>query len=458
MFRQLKPAAVAGIAVALTAVAGIAYAKTETSKWEPCPAGDAPLECTWVAVPVDWERPDGPSLRLKVAVLRATGKRVGAVFANPGGPGVSGVRALPGMARKFGAAVRESYDIVSWDPRGIGESSPVSCPPGADAEFARLGVPDSIGERVRYEKVAARWARACRRQSGPVFDHVGTLSTARDLDRLRGLMGEMKINYAGFSYGTRIGLFYADLFPDRVGRMALDSAVDPAGDEARFYDGQARAAEQAFTDYHAGCASRDGCPLDDMTVGEARAWLAPLLRQDAELNGLLPNILRQPATWSSLDQLLGELRAGEYQPGGGGAGGSEVASHAVNCSDLPDRRAPAQIMAKAERAAARYPLFGRMMAGSVVCTEWPVPPSYRPHRITARGSAPILVVGTTHDTATPYDWAVSAATSLAAGRLLTVRGTGHVAYGTNACATGVIDRYFLTGALPPAGTVCPTRD
>ncbi|MEV4706632.1 alpha/beta hydrolase [Actinoplanes sp. NPDC049316] len=457
MIRQVKLLAVAGVAASLAAVTGIAYGKTGDLRWEPCPAGDVPIECASVAVPVVWERADGPTLTLKVARLRATGERQGVVFANPGGPGVSGVRSLPGMARKFGAAVRESYDIVSWDPRGIGGSSPLSCPPGADAEFAGLRVPESVGERVRYEHGAARWARACRTQSGPVFDHVDTLSNARDLDRLREVLGEPKLNYAGFSYGTRIGLLYADLFPARVGRMTLDSAVDPTSDEADFFAGQARAAEQAFTDYQASCPTRDGCPLSDLTVPQARAWLAPLVRRDAELNGLLPNILRQPATWPSLDQLLGELRAGTYQPGGDGTGGSEVASHAVNCLDLPDHRSPAQIMAQAERAAVRYPLFGRLMVGSVVCTEWPVPPTYRPHPITARGSSAILVVGTTHDTATPYDWAVSAARSLSAGRLLTVRGTGHVAYGTNACATGVIDRYFLTGALPPAGTVCPTR-
>lgn len=453
MNRPMKALAVAGLATALAAVTGVAYARTEPS-WEPCPAGEVPLECRWVAVPVDWAQPEGPTLNLKVAVLRATGERVGTVFANPGGPGVSGVRSLPGIARRFDAAVRAAYDIVSWDPRGIGESAPVTCPPDADAEFAKLGVPGSVRERVRYEQASARWAGACRRQSGPVFDHVDTLSTARDLDRLRHVLGESKLDYAGFSYGTRIGLFYADLFPERVGRMALDSVVDPTSDEAAFFNGLTRAAEQAFTDYHAGCATRAGCPLADMTVTRARAWLAPLLRQDVQLNGLLPNILRQPATWPSLDQLLGELRAGTYQPGGDGTGGSDIGSHAVNCLDLPDHRSPAQIAAHTERAAARYPLFGRLMTGSVVCTEWPAPPTYRPHRITARGSAPILVVGTTHDTATPYDWAASTAKTLSAGRLLTVRGTGHVAFGINPCATAAINRYFRTGDLPAPGEVC----
>jgi pimeloyl-ACP methyl ester carboxylesterase len=453
MIRRVKLFAVAGLAVALALPTGIAQAQAETRQWEPCPVGDAPLECTWLTVPMAWEQPDGPTLKLRVARLRATGKRLGAVVANPGGPGKSGVGSLPGMARKFGEAVRESYDIVSWDPRGIGESSPLTCPPNADAEFAALGIPDSVGERLRYERGTARWAGACRRQSGPVFDHVDTLSNARDLDRLRQLLDEPKLNYIGYSYGTRIGLFYADLFPRRVGRMALDSPVSPVSDEAGFFDGEARAAEQAFTDYQASCASRAGCPLRDMSVAQARAWLAPLLRQDADLNGLLPNILRQPAAWSSLDELLGELRAGKYEPGS--MAGSDVTSDAVNCLDLPDHRTAAQIMAESRRAAARYPLFGRMMAGSVVCTQWPVPPTYRPHPITARGAAGILVVGITHDTATPYDWAASTAKSLAGGRLLTVQGTGHVSHGTNPCATGVIDRYFRTGALPPAGSVCP---
>jgi pimeloyl-ACP methyl ester carboxylesterase len=329
----------------------------------------------------------------------------------------------------------------------------VSCPPEADADFAALDVPDSVPERVRYERAAAAWARACRAQSGPVFDHVDTLSNARDLDRLREALHEPKLHYAGFSYGTRIGLFYAGLFPHRVGRMVLDSAVDPASDEAGFFQGQTRAAEQAFTDYHADCGNRSGCPLQDLTVTQARAWLAPLLRRDVQLNGLLPNILRQPATWPSLDELLGELRAGVYQPEDGGSG-SDVANHAVNCLDLPDHRNAARIMADAERAAARYPLFGRLMTASVVCNRWPVPPTYRPHPITARGAAPILVVGTTHDTATPYDWAVSAAKGLSSGRLLTVRGTGHVAYGINPCASEAIDRYLLTGTLPRAGKVC----
>src|SRR5689334_8452372 len=122
MIRQWKPLVVAGVVASLAAVSAVASAKTEALSWQPCPNGGAPLECTSVTVPVDWRQPDGPGLALRVARLPATGRRLGAVFANPGGPGVSGVRQLPGMAGKFGAAVRESYDIVSWDPRGIGES------------------------------------------------------------------------------------------------------------------------------------------------------------------------------------------------------------------------------------------------------------------------------------------------------------------------------------------------
>ena len=459
MNRKAKTLMVAGVTVVLSAIGGLAYARTDAGpagaeglKWQACPSRDMPLVCTTVRVPVDWERPTGATLSLKVAKLPSTGERKGTIFTNPGGPGGSGVQALPGLAGKFGTAVRESYDIVSWDPRGIGESSPLKCPPAADAAYAKLGLPRSLDERVRFERGVRTWADACRRTSGPLFDHVDTRSNARDLDRLRELLGGPKLNYAGFSYGSRIGLFYADLFPKRVGRMLVDAVVDPTSDNAAFTDGQATAAEQAFTDYHATCGDRPSCPVQDMTTAQARAWLAPFLKRDPGLNGLLPNILRSPKSWPGLDELLGELRSGTYQPEEPEA--DDIGYHAVNCLDLPDRRSARQITAAAERAEARYPLFGRMMTGGAVCSQWPVPATNRPHPITARGSQPILVVGATHDTATPYRWAVAAAKHLSASRLLTVRDTMHVAYGVNSCATAAIDRYFLSGELPKPDRVC----
>ncbi|GIE77437.1 hypothetical protein Aph02nite_33870 [Actinoplanes philippinensis] len=436
---------------AITAVSGAATGSGP--QWAPCPADGVPLECATVRVPVDWARPGGPAIGLQVARLRATGERAGSVFTDPGGPGESGVDFLARFAGRFGDRLRRSYDIVSWDPRGIGASHPITCPPGSDRELAELPVPGTVAERLRFERAAAGWATACRRRTGPLFDHVDTLSTARDLDRLRALLGEAKIKYAGFSYGTRIGLFYADLFPGRVDRMAVDAVVDPQSDNADFYDGATRALEQAFTDYHAGCATRATCPIADLTADRSRSWLRPLVAASSELGNLVPGYLRSPQAWPALDDLLRRLRAGTWQPSGEPTFGGE-SYHAVQCLDLPEHRTARQVMADAGRAGSRYPLFGRMTAATVLCGQWPVPPAYRPHPIHATGSGPILVVGTTHDTATPYDWAVSAAKNLDNGRLLTQEATRHGGYGSNPCVTAAIDDLLVDGVLPPAGKVC----
>ena len=445
----------AAVTVTMAAVTGTSWASTgSTLTWEPCPAGDVPVECTRVDVPVDWSRPGGPAVSLAVARLRATGPRAGSVFTNPGGPGGSGVEFLGRFANRFGADLRRSYDIVSWDPRGVGGSQPVSCPAGAGQELGDLPAPSTLGERVRWERAAATWSAACRKQTGPLFDHVDTLSTVRDLDHLRRRLGEPKLTYAGFSYGTRIGLFYADVFPERVGRLALDAVVDPTSDNAGFYDGATRAVEQAFTDYHAGCAARAGCPLTDLTAAEARAWLRPRLEKSSELGDQIPSMLRGPEAWPALDDLLTRIRAGTWQPSGDNSSFGGESYHAVQCLDLPDRRTARQVMADAGRAAARYPLLGRLAAATVVCGQWPVPPTWRPHPVTARGAGPILLVGTTHDTATPYDWAVTTAKNLRNGRLLTQRATRHGGYGSNECVTTAIDRYLVAGTLPPIGKVC----
>jgi pimeloyl-ACP methyl ester carboxylesterase len=370
----------AAVTATMVAITGTSWATTAepAPSWEPCPADGVPVECTRVSVPVDWSRPGGPVVSLKVARLKATGTRIGSVLTNPGGPGGSGVEFLARFAGRFGEQLRRSYDIVSWDPRGVGASQPVTCPAGADRELAELPAPSTLAERLRWERAAATWAAACRRQTGPLFDHVDTLSNVRDLDRLRELLGEPKLNYAGFSYGTRIGLFYADVFPARVGRLAVDAVVDPTSDNADFYDGASRALEQAFTDYHAGCAGRAACPLTDLTAGQARDWLKPLLASSGELGNDIPNMLRDPRGWPALDVLLGKLRDGTWQPSADQPTFGGESYHAVQCLDLPDHRTARQVMADAARADARYPLFGRLAAATVVCGQWPVPPTWRP--------------------------------------------------------------------------------
>lgn len=451
--------------------------------WSSCDDGDLPLDCARVTVPVDWARPTGRTIALKVRRHRATGTRQGSLLTNPGGPGASGVRYLPEAARSWRGAVTAGFDLVSWDPRGVGESAPLTCPDGADAALRAVdSSPDTLAERLTQEAAVRTWARRCRAASGPIFDHVDTLSNVRDLDVLRAVLGEAKLSFLGTSYGTRIGIWYADTFPTRVGRMVLDSAVDPASGNKAFLNGQAMSVERALDDYLAGCADRAGCPFSDLgqargraepakgqargraelAKGQARgrAELAKLLRaadsrpvEQGELVSMTAALLRTPGYWPGLDAQLARVLAGDHsaiQP----TGAVDVANVAINCQDLPDHRTARQVLADAERTARSRPVFGYEFTSGTMCPQWPNGGVVKPRPVTARGSAPILVVGTTRDAATPYEWARSTARHLANGRLLTREGSGHAAYGDNACVTEAVDRYLLDAVLPPTGTVC----
>lgn len=462
--RRLTAVLLSVLTVVAGTVAGTAYAGTQSGPdrfhrqrvtWQPCPDGDVPLDCTRVTVPVDWADPGGDTLTLKVTRHRATGTRRGALLLNPGGPGKSGADFTARAAAGLGERTLAAYDLVGWDPRGVGESSPLTCPDSANAEWRKALLPTTVAERVRFERITAGWAAACREASGPVFDHVDTISTVRDLDVLRAVLGEARLTYAGFSYGTRIGIFYADLFPGRVGRMVLDAATDPAGDSADFWRGASMAAERGFDGYLAGCADREGCPLADLPPDRARADVGRLLSTPGPAQDyyatVVSSLVKSPSSWSDLDGFLTEALRGEAEPQDLG---TDVANAAINCLDLPDRRTAAQVMADDARAAADRPVFGHMMMASALCPQWPVPATGRPHVVTARGAAPILVVGATGDTATPYEWAVSTARNLAAGRLLTLDAIGHVASFRSPCVAEAVDGYLVDGVLPPAGTVC----
>lgn len=462
--KRLAAALLAGLTAVAATVAGTAYAGTAPGPdrfyrqrivWQACPDGDLPLDCTRVTVPIDWSDPGGDTLTLKVSRHRATGARRGTLLLNPGGPGSPGAPFAARAAAIFGEKLVASYDLVGWDPRGVGESSPLTCPESANAEYRKAVLPATAAERVAYERVTGGWAAACRAASGPLFDHVDTISTVRDLDVLRAVLGEAKLSYAGLSYGSRIGIFYADLFPGRVGRMVLDAATDPTSDDADFWRGASLAAERGFDDYLAGCADREGCPLADRSPARARADVGRLITTPGPVQDYLANVVsalvKSPKSWPDLDEFLtlafrGEIVAEDGDPG--------IAYQAINCLDLPDHRTAAQVMADARRASATRPVFGHMMTASTLCPQWPVAATGRPRTVTAPGSAPILVVGTTRDTATPYEWAVSTARHLADGHLLTRQATGHVAYSRNPCVTAAVDDYVVDGVLPPARKVC----
>jgi len=452
--------------------------------WEGCGEG---LQCTDVTVPVSWDAPDGDVLELAVVRRPAEGERRGSLVMNPGGPGASGVDYVADFgARTTTRELRQAYDLVGFDPRGVGESDPVDCLGDAQMdEFLSQEVDPSTPEGMAQAQRSAReFAAGCQRDAGALLGHVDTISAARDMDVLRAVLGEQRLDYLGKSYGTLLGATYADLFPHRAGRMVLDGALDPSLSYAEVGLGQAAGMEQALTAYVTDCLTRRGCPLrGDVEDGLAQVRSVvdqtqqrPLRTSDPDrplttalaFYGLVAPLYDQ-ASWAVLDEALQQALAGD---GSGllriadvyadrdadGSYGSNLleAFNAVNCLDYPVDASPEAMAAEAQRLEEASPTFGESLAyGEVLCSQWPVPAVREPAPLAAAGAPPILVVGTTGDPATPYPWAEALADQLDSGRLLTWDGEGHTAYMRgSACVDAAVDGYLVDGVLPGDGATC----
>ncbi|MGW3248884.1 alpha/beta hydrolase [Streptomyces sp. NPDC001070] len=445
--------------------------------WEKCKAVPS-FQCATVKVPLDYAHPGAGDITLAALRTRATGNsaaRVGSLQINPGGPGSSAIEYLLGNVDAFSPAVRAAYDLVAVDPRGVGASTLVDCDAGTPATAPQHASrkADIDASAAGYEEIADE----CARHAGRLLPHVGTEDAARDMDVVRALLGDERLDYVGFSYGTYLGATYAGLFPSRVGRMVLDGAVDPAIDGYGFTIGQARGYQVAWKSFAAECATRPDCPVGH-SVQEADRTLDTLVRslnrtplkqgKDITVNGdaLLSAVvvgLRTP-DWDTLRAALGEVRTGDTTAVQALIGSDENAAtgdqsyYAVSClsstlgtwSTVPQARAA---LPEFRRAAAQ---FGDYYAGTLpMCTHWPVRPNQFPHRITAAGALPILVVGTLRDPATPYAWAQALARQLSSGRLLTWDGDGHTAYHQGStCVESAVDSYLTRGLLPSPGTIC----
>ncbi len=464
---------------------GLARFYDQQIDWQRC--GDA-YQCGRLEVPVDYADPAGASIQLALLRVPARDKdrRLGSLIVNPGGPGGSGVDYAAAADGIVSPAVRDRYDLVGFDPRGVDRSEPVDCLSDAqlDAFLAADPTPDDKREVSGLVGADKEFAAGCRMRAGALLAHVGTAGVARDLDVLRGALGDERLHYLGKSYGTLIGAEYLRLFPRRAGRVVLDGAVDPALTAEQFALGQASGFEQALTSFLADCVRHD-CPLGaDVTT--ARAGLTRLLgRLDAQplptrsgrrltealavLGVAYPLYLPPDRGYPALRAALHEALGGDgsallglsddytqRHPDGSYDGNSNEAIYAVNCLDRQDVTGPAQVAAQLPTFERASPTFGRYIAWSgLPCAYWPVPPSGRPAPVAAPGAPPVLVVGTTGDPATPYAWAVSLAEQLDSGVLLTYVGSGHTAYRHgSSCIDDAVDRYLLEGQPPAAGTRC----
>ncbi|MEV0373854.1 alpha/beta hydrolase [Streptomyces sp. NPDC050636] len=465
--------------------------------WQPCPApstaqgggGKAPgklpdgtiWECASLKAPLDYAKPAGDTIDLAMIRAKAKtkdgGKRSGSLVFNFGGPGASGVATLP----DYGPAqsLRSRYDLVSFDPRGVGNSAGVKCLSDKESDEQRAQNLDLAGVADQSKKTAA----ACEKKSGKVLPHVGTESAARDMDLMRQVLGDAKLNYFGISYGTELGGVYAHLFPKNVGRTVLDAVVDPTKDSIEGSLGQAKGFQLALDNYLADCVKTPGtCPYQSPEDGRrrvadllAKAGKQPLptksgrkLTQEQAVIGIVA-MLYSKETWPILSLSLSEAEQGSGdtllaladsysgRDDKGRYNNMQVANVAINCADTKQRSTPEEVAARLPEFRKASPVFGELTAkGLLGCTGWPVTGKSDTPEVSAQGAAPILVIGNAGDPATPVEGARKMADKLGkgVGVLLTVKGEGHGTYGVNQCATKAVDDHLLNGKVPSNGTVC----
>lgn len=458
-----------------------------TVRWVHCrgAAGPAGFDCASIAVPRDPADPTrGGTIQMALDRHRASATLEGTVVVNPGGPGASGVDFLPSMVAEMPKSLLDHYEIVGFDPPGVARTAPIICLDNTSlqAYFGQDPAPTTSEGVGRYVAEARRFADGCQQHSAAELPYVSTVDAAMDMDVLRGDLGEAKLTYLGFSYGTFLGATYAGLYPTRVRAMVLDGAVDPNQGVIAGVEEQSAALEGDLGAALTACQESAKCPwkpagnpvaayetllsrvrVSPVAVPGSRRKVGP-----AELIYGTASTLYSTATWTDLDQALAGLAGGNGtlmlqlfdsytgRSPQGSYNNEFEANAAVSCLDDPVPPLAA-IEAGSAAAAATAPVFGVTdLYGEIGCALWPLPASGHPGAITAPGSPPILVVGTTGDPATPYPDAVALASELQHGLLLTRVGYGHTAYRDSACVRRYVDSYLSDLSLPPAGTRCPS--
>lgn len=463
-----------------TSDAGLQKFYAQKLDWKDCKG----VTCATLTVPVDYANPSGATIQLAVSKYAASGTSKGAIVYNPGGPGASG---YDYAAAALTPALKQSYDSIGFDPRGVGRSAPITCVSDSDLD-AMIGsdpTPDDKAEETAAQRSARTFAQKCRQKAGPLLGHVSTVEVAKDMDILRAALGQDKLNYLGMSYGTFIGSTYAGLFPKRVGRFVLDGVVPPDVTSDEMNLGQAEGFEGATRSYVQDCIDKGGCYLGDTVdagMAKIRAFLKQLDAKPLPISGQggvtqftegwastgLALGFYSKELWPQLTTALKAAMAGQpdqlmemanmysdRSSDGSYANNSMQAFYAVSCLDRKASSDLASYEKDATTFSQKAPTWGRMLAwGSLACGEWAVPATGKEQRVTAAGSGPILVVGTTRDPATPYRFSQQLAKELSNARLLTYDGDGHTAYGQNECINAAVDDYFGAGTLPAVGKTC----
>lgn len=475
------------------------YAQTLT--WEKCadyatgefdsqPLADPAVECTRLSVPLDYAEPSGETIRIGV-LRRPAGdesERIGSLMVNPGGPGVAGLSTAASLAAE-NEDLADRFDFVGFDPRGVGSSEPtISCVTGEERDADRADDSEldaSPAGVARAEQENRDYATNCEQRTefgSDMLANLGTRDVVKDMDVLRSALGDEKLNYVGFSYGTRIGSTYAETFPDSVRAMVLDGAVDPNKDPVEEVVAQGKGFQEAFDDFVTWCLDQQDCPFTSASSANAdyQALVRPLAESPIDVGDGRPLSYEDATTgtvqalyseqlWDHLQTGLNELQQhrgdtlmmladlylerstdGEYTT-------TQDAFVAIRCVDDPRVTDPAKVAEVNERYKAAAPFLDDGNPPSTArdsCAFWPVPNTGQPHLPQVEGVPPILVISTTGDPATPYQAGVSLAKALN-GALLTFEATQHTVFlQGNSCVDEAGTDYLTDGTLPSEGTRC----
>ena len=463
----------------------------QTLSWKNC--ADSAAKCATIKVPLDWAKPAGGSINLALNYLPSTGNAdLGWIVENPGGPGGSGIEFVAGGGEQVGSAnLRKHYNVVGFDPRGVGRSAPIKCLSAkATDEFlygTTPGAPGSAIEIAAQRKQMKTYIAACVKNSGKIFGHVGTVEAARDMDIIRAVLGQSKLNFLGFSYGTFLGTTYAALYPERVGRFVLDGAMDPSVSDEDQSANQLKAFDQALRNYLKNCleVTKSSCPFTGSVDGAMKTITAFFKKLESTpikttlagrkltisggITGLIMTLYSndywQYTSTAFKTAFAGDgtmfLRLADFyndrNDDGTYASNMLEANMAVSCLDGRSKATAAAMKAQNLRLAALSPFFGRYWQnGALGCEQWPYPIASHPASYAAKGSGPILVVGTTGDPATPYWQAQNLANKiLADGHLITFNGEGHTAYGrSNECVVTAVDNFLIKGLVEAKDPNC----
>ncbi len=460
---------------------------SQVLRWESC--GDG-MQCTTAEAPLDWDEPARDSIELALVRQPATaGEPAGSLLVNPGGPGGSGYDfVLDSVDFATSERLQQRFDIVGFDPRGVNRSTPVTCyedPGELDAYLFDLS-PNEVGSDAwiaDLREANRAFGQRCLELTGDLLGEVDTVSAARDIDLLRAILGDEKLNYLGFSYGTLLGATYADLYAEKTGRLVLDGAVDPDTSNFDVTATQARGFENALRAYLASCLEGPECPfrgdvedamqsirglLDSLDASPIRAEDGRELGSGAMFIAIILPLYNE-GNWPALNDVFATVLDGQAEvafqvadsyygrePDGNYIDNSTESFIAINCLDYETDSDLATMRREADELRALAPILGPQMAyGGTGCADWPFPPTRERGPIAAPGSADILVIGTTNDPATPYEWAENMAAQLANAHLVTYEGEGHTAYNkSNDCVLDTVDDYLIDGTVPTADPMC----